>query len=227
MSIALAATLAYIALSTGDAMAPQCGKRCGARAFGVRVSCVHRAAGPLPTEDFKTCAVWQPHARSVRLRRRSVKPNWASETGFAGVPVATFGVGDSRPRPLGAASQSGGLWHECGERVSALEPWGRLRGTRVRTTVPGQMISVPGLRLAWWRSCGGEANPPTVWSATRWLRARRLRRRGRPPVAVGERARALAATDRGVTSVIRVEHRGNVGPRSASSGDDQRFRRRP
>jgi hypothetical protein len=23
---------------------------------------------------FKTCAVWQPHARSVRLRRRSVKP---------------------------------------------------------------------------------------------------------------------------------------------------------
>ena len=25
------------------------------------------------TQDFKTCAVWQPHARSVRLRRRSVE----------------------------------------------------------------------------------------------------------------------------------------------------------
>ncbi len=28
--------------------------------------------GPVAQQVFKTCAVWQPHARSVRLRRRSV-----------------------------------------------------------------------------------------------------------------------------------------------------------
>ena len=62
---------------------------------------------------FKTCAVWQPHARSVRLRRRSVKPFAASERSQ---PYADSGAlrRCSRLRPAETARRGGGLWQGCG-----------------------------------------------------------------------------------------------------------------
>ena len=38
--------------------------------------------GPVPQRVFKTRQAWQPHAGSVRLRGRSVKPKPAPKAGF-------------------------------------------------------------------------------------------------------------------------------------------------
>ncbi len=53
--------------------------------------------GPVAQQVFKTCAVWQPHARSVRLRRRSV-------TGVAGIHA-----GNARPAEHSRATSGPGL----------------------------------------------------------------------------------------------------------------------
>ena len=45
--------------------------------------------GPVAQQVFKTCAVWQPHARSVRLRRRSVKPLPARLAGLVALGAQT------------------------------------------------------------------------------------------------------------------------------------------
>jgi hypothetical protein len=39
--------------------------------------------GPVAQPVFKTGAAWQPHARSVRLRRRSVEPKASNSKEFA------------------------------------------------------------------------------------------------------------------------------------------------
>jgi hypothetical protein len=41
-------------------------------------ACRRSGMGPVAQPVFKTGAAWQPHARSVRLRRRSVKPKTSS-----------------------------------------------------------------------------------------------------------------------------------------------------
>src|SRR5947208_10831814 len=44
--------------------------------------------GPVAQPVFKTGAAWQPHARSVRLRRRSVEPSAARTSGIAAPGLA-------------------------------------------------------------------------------------------------------------------------------------------
>ena len=82
--------------------------------------------GPVAQQVFKTCAVWQPHARSVRLRRRSVKPFAASAKGSR--VSQQFRSHGAKPRP-------GAVVVECtGEHdLATSESLGRLLTELVAT----------------------------------------------------------------------------------------------
>jgi len=99
----------------------QCAARGNDTSDSLRPAC-KRAATRIAVRVFKTCAVVQPTARSVRLRRRSVKPDSAPGRGSRRAVSDVRPPGRCRSRPPGAASQGGGLWRECGAVEGC---WGR------------------------------------------------------------------------------------------------------
>ncbi len=106
--------------------------------------------GPVAQQVFKTCAVWQPHARSVRLRRRSVKPFVASATGRGRFQGGAALRRCSRLRPAETARRGGGLWQGCGVKP---DPGSRGLVPKRRTTSSGVSPEVGILATGENRAC--------------------------------------------------------------------------
>ena len=64
--------------------------------------------------SLQTCAVWQPHARSVRLRRRSVKGMQRLVASFSALAALRPAGAADRWGPLVAVGRGGELWQERG-----------------------------------------------------------------------------------------------------------------
>jgi hypothetical protein len=99
--------------------------------------------GPVAQQVFKTCAVWQPHARSVRLRRRSVTSIAASDR-----PRGASSVGRRRGARA-ARSEPPDTTTDCGpnvaQRIAVLRAKSPAARPRV-TEAQGRLPSISGVR---------------------------------------------------------------------------------
>ena len=89
---------------------------------------------------FKTCAVWQPHARSVGLRRRSVEPKLACRRGFRrSTPPPHTETG----KPLETARSRPGQWLTVARMWREIHGESRPRRHPSANRSPPPAVSVP------------------------------------------------------------------------------------
>ena len=119
----------------GNRVDADCCKRCGASTPAMRNASVDARLKPFATQGFKTCAVWQPHARSVRLRRRSVS-RLRLPAGPRGAPCPTFGMWGDAARDRSEPSHNVA---DCGADVARAE-----RRARRKELSPGPFRSLIG-----------------------------------------------------------------------------------
>jgi len=110
-----------------------CGKRCGTSAPTTHGGQRWCGTGTLCLQDFKTCAVVQPTARSVRLRRRSVTAIPRTDAGSRLLERAAGSSSLVRSRPL----ETVGAWRALARNgapriVSRISTRGRGGASRVR-----------------------------------------------------------------------------------------------
>ena len=142
----------------------------------------------------KKGALWQPQARSVRLRRRSVKPNSALCTVGVAPRRLWVGVSSGRSEPVEAALEGARLWQECGveaapqRRRLAAQRQHRRRWSAVKLERSCQEHGASGLPYVAFRSEVRErteglrhVNPERVW-VTRLGLAHLPTHGGRSPV---------------------------------------------